>query len=933
MAIYRGAGGAGDATADSASEALLIRQLAAEVVIDAAAAEAARVAAVAAQAAAELAETNAETAETNAETAEANAETAEANAETAQAAAEAAQAAAETAQTAAELAETNAETAETNAEASATAAASSASAASTSASNAATSATNASNSASAASTSATNAANSATSASTSATTATTQATNASNSATAAATSATNAANSATSASTSASTATTQAGIATTQATNASNSASAASTSATNASNSASAAATSATNAATSATNASNSATSAATSATNAANSFDAFDDRYLGNKTSAPSLDNDGNALINGALYFDTTLNIMRVYSTTGGWQSITNALASEPVRHSVRPSLLLDFANTKTLDPRITFTRASTGTFYDGKTVAKAEENLLVRSQELENAAWGRASITSVTANTSAAPDGTTTAETVVFTGGGTASGIFQTREISSGFTYTQSVFCKYVDQQWIQLTFNNARFGSTQYANFDVQNGVLGDVSGGTASIINAGNGWYRCAFTATSTGSGAGALNNPIAVNNGTATRSATLTASETSVLLWGAQTEQRSSVTAYTATTTAPITNYIPALQTAASGVARFEHNPVTGESLGLEIEEQRTNLLLRSEEFDNAYWTKTKTTVVPNTAIAPDGTLTADLVHPNDSSTTAYGVGIERFTGGQPSATRTSTIYIKSAGWRWVYYLDPSGAHAVWFDLQNGVIGTQQGTATGKITPVGNGWFRLEIFRNQAIASFYHYLSFSDADNSTVCTSNFTSGVFLWGAQTEAGSFATSYIPTVASQVTRSADAAQITGTNFSNAYNISEGTLTAAYRIGFTSGNRYVLSVDQNVNNYIEIAGNNASNRSLLYNRSNGTLDVSITGGSTAVSTTSLNILASAFKTNDFAHYLNGVLQGTDTSAVLVPTLATLEIGRYNEGSPGGYLNGTIAKVAYYPKRLTNAELAGITTI
>jgi hypothetical protein len=319
MALYRGPGGSGDATADSASEALLVRELAAEVAIDAAAAEAAKVAAQSAQAAAELAETNAETAETNAETAEANAETAEANAETAQTAAEAAQAAAETAQTAAELAETNAETAETNAEASATAAASSASAASTSASNAATSATNASNSATAAATSATNSANSATASATSAT-------NASNSATAAATSATNAANSATAAQTAetnAETAETNAETAQAAAeaaqlaaetaetnaetaeTNAAASASAAATSATNASNSASAASTSASNASTSASNASTSEIAAAASAAAAAASYDSFDDRYLGAKSADPTLDNDGNALIAGALYYN----------------------------------------------------------------------------------------------------------------------------------------------------------------------------------------------------------------------------------------------------------------------------------------------------------------------------------------------------------------------------------------------------------------------------------------------------------------------------------------------------------------------------------------------------------------------------------------------------------------------------------------------------
>jgi hypothetical protein len=314
MSIYRGPGGAGDAVADSSSEALLVRELAIEVQADADAAEAAKNAALAAQAAAELAETNAETAETNAETAETNAA----------ASASSASSSASTATTQAGIATTQA----TNASNSATAAASSASSASTSATNAAasasaasTSATAAASSASSASTSATNAANSATSAASSATTATTQATNASNSATAAATSATNAANSATSASTSATTATTQAGIATTQATNAANSATASATSATNTANSASAASTSASNAATSATNAANSATAAAASAASAAASFDAFNDIYLGAKSSNPTVDNDGDALTVGDQYFNTVSNELRVWNGSS-WQA-----------------------------------------------------------------------------------------------------------------------------------------------------------------------------------------------------------------------------------------------------------------------------------------------------------------------------------------------------------------------------------------------------------------------------------------------------------------------------------------------------------------------------------------------------------------------------------------------------------------------------------
>jgi hypothetical protein len=240
---------------------------------------------------------------------------------------------------------------------SASAAASSASAASTSASNASTSATNAASSASTATTQATNASNSATaaassasSASSSASTATTQASNAS-------TSASNASTSATSASNSASTATTQATNASNSASNAATSetnsaasailandwatktsgavaggefsakyhAQAAATSASNASSSASTATTQATNSANSATASAASAVSAASSAASAAALLDNFDDRYLGAKTSDPSVDNDGNALLVGALYFNTTDGVMKVY-TASGWIAASSA-------------------------------------------------------------------------------------------------------------------------------------------------------------------------------------------------------------------------------------------------------------------------------------------------------------------------------------------------------------------------------------------------------------------------------------------------------------------------------------------------------------------------------------------------------------------------------------------------------------------------------
>lgn len=205
--------------------------------------------------------------------------------------------------------------------------------------NATTYATNAANSATAAAASASSASSSASAASASASTASTQASNASTSATNASNSASSASTSATNAASSASTASTQASNASTSATNAASSASAASTSAanaatsaTNASNSASTATTQASNAASSASSASSSATSAANSAAAAASALDSFDDRYLGTKSSDPTLDNDGNALVAGALYFSTTQNVMKVYDGAS-WITATSAGATSLIR------------------------------------------------------------------------------------------------------------------------------------------------------------------------------------------------------------------------------------------------------------------------------------------------------------------------------------------------------------------------------------------------------------------------------------------------------------------------------------------------------------------------------------------------------------------------------------------------------------------------
>lgn len=269
-------------------------------------AEAARDAAIAAKVAAELAETNAELAETNAETAQTNA-VASANLANDWAT-----------KTSAPVAGGE-YSAKYNAQLAATSAANSANSASASA----TSATNSANSAAASAASATSAANSATSAGASASTATTKAAESS-------ASAASAASDSATASSAATTATTQAGIASAASASANTYAANALSSQNAAASSASAAATSATNSANSASASASSASASAASAAAAAASYDSFDDRYLGPKASDPTLDNDGNALLQGALYFNTSTNTMKVYEGTtwlSAYASLSGAL------------------------------------------------------------------------------------------------------------------------------------------------------------------------------------------------------------------------------------------------------------------------------------------------------------------------------------------------------------------------------------------------------------------------------------------------------------------------------------------------------------------------------------------------------------------------------------------------------------------------------
>jgi hypothetical protein len=609
-----------------------------------------------------------------------------------------------------------------------------------------------------------------------------------------------------------------------------------------------------------------------------------------------------------------------------------------------VRPTLLLDFANSKLLDPRITFTRASTATFYDGKTTVKAEENLLLRSQGFDDAAWVTTNAT-VTANTTDGPDGAGDAEMITDDATSAVHRVAQTITISNNNQLVLSCFLKYSTMQWVSLS---AATGLSQWASakFDVQNGVLGSTSqqgtGWTAnssSITSVGNGWYRCVLVFTPGNSGSlGVYVN--CANNGT-----TFTANQRGgevypgigkqAFLWGAQLEQRSSVTAYTYTATQAITNYVPVLQTAASGVARFEHNPVTGESLGLEIEESRTNLLTYSDQFDNAAWTKARSNITANTIVAPDGTLTGDKFF--DDTTAASNHNLRATAAITSGTTLTGSVYVKQGE---VYNIglsigdssNSSTQQRVIFNLQ-ALTTTTEGTVNPLVTSptnitfthVGNEWYRVGYTATvtDTSAKLWLFLNLG----STTYDGDGYQGLYIWGAQLEAGAFATSYIPTVAAQVTRAADVATMTGANFSSWYRADEGTfLVQASRanVGATAG--LVQVDDGTIQNRIAIQTSNTEKCRIFVMTNSATQTQVDSAASLTVNTPFAAVMS--YASNDVGSALNGTSMTTDISATL-PVVSTLRIGQGTTVVSASNLR----RIVYYPERLAAAELQGMTTV
>ena len=377
-----------------------------------------------------------------------------------------------------------------------------------------------------------------------------------------------------------------------------------------------------------------------------------------------------------------------------------------------------------------------------------------------------------------------------------------------------------------------------------------------------------------------------------------------------------------------------------IKTATTNEPRFDHNPTTGESLGLLVEEQRTNLLLRSQEFGTT-WSTVDASITPDTTTAPNGTVTADKLIENTVNATHrtfQSVAIA-------SPYTLSCSFYAKAGERsrvgiWFRGASSTNRTQVTFNLSTGL--TSELFSTGlfsggvaSMTAVGDGWYRCSLSANCAAGETAAQVTFY-LMNNTVTISNATyigdgaSGIYLWGAQLEAGSFPTSYIPTTTATVTRSADVASITGTNFSSWYRQDEGTIYGETQIARQNdlGGAAICGIETGVANTEAIYMHYRTTGATAFTVWDGSVTQADQAPYGVVPANTLVRQAGAVKLNDMVGIGGGVSQTTDT-ACTVPTPDRMLIGFNTAGS--AYLSGTIRRLTFWPQRLSNSTLQTLT--
>lgn len=351
----------------------------------------------------------------------------------------------------------------------------------------------------------------------------------------------------------------------------------------------------------------------------------------------------------------------------------------------------------------------------------------------------------------------------------------------------------------------------------------------------------------------------------------------------------------------------------------------------GSYRGVLIEPSATNLALQSENLGTT-WLFARSSASTDQILSPDNTTTADkLIEDSTLSDSHYVYQQISVTSG---TKYTFSIFVK-AGERTnvaLNFYPTNGAFttsAAFFNLSSGAITDATNVDDAEIVAYPNGWYRISATET-AIASAAANLGVLLVESGTTILydGDSSSGLYLWGAQVEEGPIATSYIPTTTASVTRNADNISMTGA--SSLIGQTEGTLFVEVEWRLASGeDQRLLGVNDGTSDNRVLIVKNTSNQIVFL--------VSLSGSSTTLDVEDASAydgdykFALAYKSTDNAVYVNGSTLGAltnDPSISFGATLTDVELGQ----SAGNQANMWIKSVALFTRRLTNTELAALTS-
>jgi hypothetical protein len=366
-----------------------------------------------------------------------------------------------------------------------------------------------------------------------------------------------------------------------------------------------------------------------------------------------------------------------------------------------------------------------------------------------------------------------------------------------------------------------------------------------------------------------------------------------------------------------------------IETVASGVSRLNYPMIDGVVKGCPhhiLEPQRTQLFRYSEDFSNSYWTKSNTLILSNEVISPDGSLNADkLVEDTASSTKLI------FKSGISTLGTISVFAKKDDENNRLFQIRRDGGSNSWswFNLEDGIIENEE-NGSSRIENYGDGWYRCSFTPTNSNGTIVFGISNGSLSRSVSYTGDGTSGVYIYGAMLEAGSYSTSYIPNYGTSagVTRSAETAN--GSGDAATFNDSEGVLMVEASALANGGTSRRISISD---------GTSANRIIFQYLAASNTVSVELISGSvTQCALTQVltnvkdnNLFGFKYKQNDFALWVNGFEVDTDLSGstYLASTLNKLNFSHFGELFP---FYGKTKQLQYYDTALTDSELEQLTS-